>query len=494
DHRSQPDTLQLITLSIRHPTHGEIGGVSAVRVKHRCYGMFLEIMDVDEELFTISTAIFDKYGELRASFMDNEYHKGSGVWGRELDTGRLVFVLAVSVDPPYWKQGIASWALQRLYDSEHIEKEDKMLCWPSPLPRPPQEQWVAMFLGIVDFFRKAGYRRIGATSFFAYSQDPSHPSRTLDCTEDFDPDDKYSNKPPIVRLALQDAIFQDSSEKIVDVIKNMHAKDPSCIHLPDDAGFRPIFVAVKSNNLFAVRTLISLGLSDDDLKSRDNGEHLTPLEACDDEMCSSREFAEIFKREGWSGYPTIGLYMKAAIERAMKHPMPPTDDEYVAQKKWGCTCDKCYSGWLSPRTLRLLQVRLTIQCEQMVPKVPLDAESIEFNPILPYIPLQLWPQMYQTFILGYGIVMKTIAELLSRFILPTESTVLAELGNGRIEYFDVQAAKFYFGKGGRVEYALDAIIDLAEEDELPPNDAVFLRMPCCANDRELGIVRKHMVG
>ncbi|KAJ6460369.1 hypothetical protein C8R47DRAFT_994153 [Mycena vitilis] len=356
EHRAQPDTLQLITQSICHPTHGEIGRLTAIRVQYRYPGMFLEVMDVDHELFTIATALFDKYGELREQrLVYNEYHKGSGVWGRELNKGRLVFVLSVSVDPPYRNQGIASWALERLYDSEHIEKEDKMLCWPSPLPRPPQGQWLSMFDGVVEFFRKAGYRRIGATSFFAYSQDESHPSRTLDRARDFDPDEKFSDKLPIPRLALQDAIFQDSSEKIVDVIKDMHANDPSCIHLPDATGFRPVFVAVKSNNLFAIRTLISLGLSDDDFKSRDNGDHVTPLEACDDQMCSSREFAEMFSQDGWEGYLNTGLYVKAALKRAMGHHMPPTDDKYVAQKKWGCTCDKCYSGWLSPRTLRLVR-------------------------------------------------------------------------------------------------------------------------------------------
>ncbi|KAJ6460367.1 hypothetical protein C8R47DRAFT_1161035 [Mycena vitilis] len=97
---------------------------------------------------------------------------------------------------------------------------------------------------------------------------------------------------------------------------------------------------------------------------------------------------------------------------------------------------------------------------------------------------------------------QSIAQLLFRLILPTGSTVLAELSNGEIEHFEVQAAKFYFTKGGRVEYALDAIIDDAEAafgvrgtmlDMYQDNDE-FLGMPSCANDREFDIVRKNMIG
>ncbi|KAJ6577319.1 hypothetical protein B0H19DRAFT_1119156 [Mycena capillaripes] len=493
EHRMSPDTLQLLTLSVRHPTRGEIGSITAVRVQHRCDGIFLEVMDVDTELFTIASNLFDKYGELRPWIIEHEYYKGSGVWGRELNQGRLVFIFCVSVDPPYRKQGIASWALQRLYASEHVERDDKMLCWPSPIPRPPPDEWLTTFDGIVDFFRK----------------DPNHPSRNTDHLQDFDPDETYSIKGPHPRLSLQDAIFQDKTQKIIEVIHSMYTKDPSCIHLPDVNGFRPIFVAVKSDNLDALRALISLGLSDADFNSRANGDHLTPLEACNEDMRCSREFAEIFRRDGWQGHSDTSLYIKATLKRAMGHPMPGTDEEYVNKKRWGCTCNKCHSGWLSQQTLMRLQdeaemgydtAHETIDMEEMVSREPLDAQSIEYNPILSYIPTRLWPQVFKTFILGYGTIMKIIAQLLSRFILLTESTILAELVNGAMEYYDVQAAKFYFNKGGRVEYALAAIIDGAEAKfdmqgtalDMYRDDDRFLSTPACANDREYDIVRKNM--
>ncbi|KAF7375117.1 Ankyrin repeat family protein [Mycena sanguinolenta] len=509
EHRMPPDTLQLITLSIRHPQHGKIGDVTAIRVQRRCEGIFLEVMDVETELFTITSAIFDKYREVRPWLVDNEYHRGSGVWGRELgDDGNLIIVLCVHIDAKYRKQGVGTWGLYQLYASEYVERNDKILCWPSPIPRPPSDQWISIFDGIVAFFRKAGYRRVGRTPFFGYSQDPEHPSRQLSYLDDFDEDVFSTEEGSHPGLSLQTAIIQDNSEKIVSIIQNAHALDPRSISLPDVHGFRPIFVAVRIKNLLALRTLISLGVSAEDFNCRNNKDHLTPLEACNADMCSQRDFEEIFKF--WEGYSDISLHIKATLKRAMGHPMPPTDEEYVAQKKWGCTCGNCLEGWLSPRTLIRLKdeaemafdtAQETIEIEQMIPKEPLQPLSIEMNPILCYIPRRLWHETYKTFILGYGHVMTSIAQLLSRSILPTKSTVIAQLQNGQLQYFDVQAAKFYFDKGGLVEHALAAIIGNAEASfvdlsgtdfDIYRDDDRFLKTPACANDREFGIVRLNM--
>jgi hypothetical protein len=106
-----------------------------------------------------------------------------------------------------------------------------------------------------------------------------------------------------------------------------------------------------SNNLVALQTLISCGLSEDDFYSRENGEWLTPLEACNKELRADREFQEIFMRAGWSGYSEVGLRMKSALKRAMGASIHMTDEEYVSKKKWGCTCGACLGGWLSPRTV-----------------------------------------------------------------------------------------------------------------------------------------------
>ncbi|KAJ7178749.1 hypothetical protein C8R43DRAFT_871920 [Mycena crocata] len=510
-----PDTLELLTLTVLHPRYSEIACVTAVRLRRPCYGIFLEVMHIDTELFTMGSTLFDKYGEVRPWHVENEYHKGSGAWGRELNEGRLVFVLFVSVDAPYRKQGIGSWALRQLYASEHIEENDKLICWPSPVPRPPQDQWLSAFDEVVTFYRKVGYRRIGATSFFGYAQDPEHPSRKIAHLHDFDPCEKYLGGPdPIPRFALHDMIFEDKSENIGQRIRDAHAADPASIEQPNTKGFRPIHVAVKSANLPALRTLIALGLAEESFTSRDNGDHWTPLEACEGDMRSSREVAEIFKHVGgWEGFEETALWMQAALKRAMGHAMPPTDDEYVAKQKWGCTCGRCIGGWLSPRTL----IRLKGE-SQMVSGVPLTPEDVDiYATALTYIPLHLRRELFKTFIVGYAAVMKAIALILDRGALPTDAAVHAELQNGGIDFFAAQAAQFYFKKGGQVAYALAAVVNSAQDEleagafsltaedlglvgtalvdqltELFTEDERIREAPECANDREWDIVKKNV--
>ncbi|KAJ6612266.1 hypothetical protein B0H10DRAFT_305619 [Mycena sp. CBHHK59/15] len=131
--------------------------------------------------------------------------------------------------------------------------------FPSPTPRPSSEQWLTIFDGVVDFFRKAGYRRIGGTSFLGHSQDHDHPSRRKNRLEDYDPDDTFTgNKGP--RFALHDTIFEHNSDCIIQLIRDAHTQDPTSIQQPGSKGFRPIYIAVKTKNLNAFRILIALGL------------------------------------------------------------------------------------------------------------------------------------------------------------------------------------------------------------------------------------------
>lgn len=48
----------------------------------------------DDIIRQFSSDLFDKFGRLQPQIVDNEYHKGSGCWGREMDDRqiKLVFV------------------------------------------------------------------------------------------------------------------------------------------------------------------------------------------------------------------------------------------------------------------------------------------------------------------------------------------------------------------------------------------------------------------
>ncbi|KAH9849666.1 hypothetical protein C2E23DRAFT_356962 [Lenzites betulinus] len=73
----------------------------------QCRSDFLEIMDEDsQELQEFSSALFDKFGRLQREIIDNEHLKGSGVWGRELDEGTLLYIFSVEVEGKALKRSV----------------------------------------------------------------------------------------------------------------------------------------------------------------------------------------------------------------------------------------------------------------------------------------------------------------------------------------------------------------------------------------------------
>jgi hypothetical protein len=146
---------------------------------------------------------------------------------------------------------------------------------------------------------------------------------------------------------------------------------------------------------------------------------------------------------------------------------------------------------------------------KFVPRQPLPKE--EFDLALDFVPPEMWSHVYKTFYLGYHAVFKAISRVVHRqpsptqLPIPTISAVLAELvesiRNGSSHYFDAQAVNFFFGKGGKVDWALDCVIHCMVEQE---EDGSFSEMwddpdygsdewralPHCANDLEFDLVRE----
>ena len=68
------------------------------REPSRVRGDFLRVMDMTE-LPTLAQVLFDKFGRLKNEHVENDYHKGTGVWGHELDGGLLIHVMNIHVEP-----------------------------------------------------------------------------------------------------------------------------------------------------------------------------------------------------------------------------------------------------------------------------------------------------------------------------------------------------------------------------------------------------------
>lgn len=99
-HDEHPRALKHVYVDAIHPFLGRIGSLKAIQInRNRCNGELMMIMDEEsQELCDFALALFDENGRLRPELVDHESQKGTGVWGRELDTGMLLYVLSVRVD------------------------------------------------------------------------------------------------------------------------------------------------------------------------------------------------------------------------------------------------------------------------------------------------------------------------------------------------------------------------------------------------------------
>lgn len=98
-HVDHPGVLEDVCLKAIHPTHGVVGEVHALQIhRDRCHGYLHDIMDKEsDELLAFASTLFTKYGRLREEFMENKCLKGTGIWGRELDEGILLYIFNVNV-------------------------------------------------------------------------------------------------------------------------------------------------------------------------------------------------------------------------------------------------------------------------------------------------------------------------------------------------------------------------------------------------------------
>jgi len=110
-------------------------------------------------------------------------------------------------------------------------------------------------------------------------------------------------------------------------------------------------MAACSQNVHALRALLELDPSGmaEDLKFAMNKEGMTPLEALEACMCSTREFMETLMQK-WDGYNDDDLRCEYLMRKGLRGlPAAETEGEYINKRKFGCTCRMCTDGWLSPR-------------------------------------------------------------------------------------------------------------------------------------------------
>ncbi|KAJ7072821.1 ankyrin repeat family protein [Mycena amicta] len=503
-HHMYPRAMQNISVTIKHPQHKTVASMSALRiVPTLCHGQFLQMLDEEEdELHEFSIQLFNKYGNIQPHLVEPGYRSGSGCWGREMDNGMLLYVFWLSVNETFRGQGIGSWALEKFLQSDEVRQDDTVICWPTPIGRfEDSALWETTKTRQIAFFRKNHFRRIGRTVFFGYSPKADHPSRRVSADEDVgESGDDFSDPGPELmkqRYPLHLAIVEDESDNIAVVIQSFYNKDPASIHSRDANGFTPIHMAAGQKNLVAVRKLLTWDLRAD-LQNVSNVNGVNPLKLLQLEMQSSRSFTEMLL-VNWRGYSTLEL----TVEYLLKQAMPGQEfcgslQNYIAKRKYGCTCDQCVGGWLSPRMRFQLRYQAGYATD-MMPEYYDDfprGQPAAFSEILNarYLPRRFQPELYLSFYKGYRDVFDA-----AYMLLDTTNELLSA---DNLKHFLCNDSAVYFRKGGRIAFVFDAITESAfQQSELgddyndlfsdsnSEDESDWTLLPTCVNDFAFQLVR-----
>ncbi|KAG6906885.1 hypothetical protein DXG01_011506 [Tephrocybe rancida] len=175
--------------------------------------------------------------------------------------------------------------------------------------------------------------------------------------------------------------------QIVDVIRQYYASHPFMIYYRDVYGATPLDLAFHINNRYAVGTLQQLH------KEMQNSAQPppSPLE---------RKLVDLLRllKIQEDGYPMDELTLEFMQHRVQG--MPDNLEDYIKQRKWGCTCGKCTDGWLSQRMRR----HLSSTADDIIRRVPMcDDRPKSKIPII---------EDTRAFFREYKIIVMTIRDLL----------------------------------------------------------------------------------
>ncbi|EIM82040.1 uncharacterized protein STEHIDRAFT_161392 [Stereum hirsutum FP-91666 SS1] len=378
------------------------------------------------------------------------------------------------------------------------------------------------------------------TDHSAVARKSMHPSASPDASHEGDSaqssPNHYSSRQSIDMVALQAKLRTVSSDSIrrshfplhwsveneldavtISSIRSAHAIDPSALHQKDGANSTLLHLAASRARLDVLSELLALG-GTQDLDETDSWDR-SPLGAL---VCLMRAAREFIERAGvpFEGHDEVMCKSKLVMLKVMGSSLleGSSDEEYLKKIKWGCTCNNCIDGWLSPAMLFRLQARAAGTYDELV--MGLDMYNLIYpspmgspRPItdfalfcmVGYLPLSdRSAPVYATFIEGYALCFKIVGIILARKEVPTVQKMMEEMQTscgGQIEFLEGRSILTFLEKGGCAEYVLNAVIHRSWEegpggdasfDELFEDDFEFLNLPEFANNDAHDVVRLHV--
>ncbi|KAH9878825.1 hypothetical protein J1614_002259 [Plenodomus biglobosus] len=292
--------------------------------------------------------LFDRYGRLQEQFIYQQFQKGNGVWGRELDSGLILVINTIFIDRPFRRQGLASKLLRSIVDKMetihskpsfliirpnialHKLKEHELV---SAGPQTAAESLRRINEVLGTFLRKFGFRRIGRTEWFAMAVDTNHASHQLSETDDIKPVSQHTmyqmSESKKNQLDLSDTNYLEFLQR------NFATFGPDNIRWYQEFTAGTKFLNIVCQSLLSRTTAKTLPI--EALGTFLEHQRIRGIDATNG---TTTHISHLFRGHDNSHIWTLALLLGY---RTWPHP----SDEM--RLKYGCSCGHCVNGFLSKR-------------------------------------------------------------------------------------------------------------------------------------------------
>lgn len=464
--------------------------------------------EVSEETCDMAFGLFDRYGRVERKYIKPGFRQGTGVWDRELDHGDILFIDKLRVESEARRRGVGTKLFKAVLN--HVRgsagpRKFVAVVGPGILRQDTDETDRDEAMGALAtsrrFWRSLGFRRIGTSPWFAYTDQPGHPSKELDISKDWDSvqdTGSYTAISQHVQAALASvmSIRTPNAETLRQLERALPgSSEDERWFATDEEGNTVLHLAAKKGCLEIARHIVT---SCPILSTARNREGETPLEAFESAMEQFRTnrgyhemvevISDLFLGFGPRDIALLGVLsgrevfnlnqltrekiscISSATNERARQIHPEVDAIRDALRlKYGCTCGKCIGGFLSPRMRRMLLEQVAVQLDMDVYMVD-DEDWIDR---------------------GHEILSIRFTECLEKEMIPSEDNIVSLVSD---EEQHILAT--FLEEGGNVSCQVRTIFQRVLRGEhwarLLGNDPEVLErcydLPECRNDLELGFV------
>lgn len=468
-----------------------------------------DMEEVSRETCDVAFGLFDRYGRVERKYTEPGFRQGTGVWGRELDQGDILLIEKLRVEAGARRRGVGTKVAHEVLD--HVRGSTgrgKYVAVVGPgmglqdADETNGDEAMSALATARRFWRSLGFRRVGTSPWFAFTDEVGHPSRQLNVSKEWDPPQHTGScvaMPEHVRQAIA-SVLRISSPN-AETLRQLEEALPDTAQderwlATDEDGNTVLHLAAIKGSLEVVKCIVNRC---PDLATARNREGDTPLEALQtamEQLRTRRDYEEMLEvvSDQFSGFgprsaACVGFLSGAEAlfdltqlsREEIAKISSATDEEarlihpeadairHALRLKYGCTCGACLGGFLSPRMKRLLM-------EQ--PAFQLDEDSIMADD-------EDWMEQ------GKQMLANRFTECLEKGMIPSEDNILRLVPDD-----EQQTLEAFLEEGGTVNHHVSNIFQRIQDSDdwelLLGNDPlvadVYKELPECRNDLELGFV------